>query len=259
MRESASHPVRSQFRSDLRQTPLPEVLVTVQRYRVPGSIECVRDRITKTIYIDSGNIIFATSTEVSDSLGDRLVRAGCITPAQYDESVRLLQQGSSKRQGTILVEIGALQPKELFVSVRDQVQAIVWSLFDWNEGTVSFEPGRERHSEFIKLSIPTRMAILQGVRAMHDVRTLLARVGNKTTLLARNENADLHDLTLSPGEQEMLAAVDGKKTLFELTTLGIDTPAQNGRTIYAFFALGLIQVRAARQIKVQVRTLPGAE
>jgi len=252
MRESNSHPVRPLFRSDLKQTPLPEVLVTAHRYRVPGSVECSNGVITKTIYIDSGNIVFASSSEISDSLGDRLLRSGRISPAQYDESTKLLKIGS-KRQGAILVETGALQPKDLFLAVLEQVQSIVWSLFDWNEGSVTFEPGRERQGEFIKLNIPTRMAVLQGVREMHDVRSLLARVGTKLTVLQKNVNADLHDLTLADNEQRMLDEINGRQTLFELTNLGIDTPAQNGRTIYAFYALGIIEVRESKQIKVQLR------
>ena len=255
MRESDSNPVRALFVSDLKQTPLPEVLATVHRYRVPGSIDCSWGGVQKTIYIDGGNIVFATSSELSDSLGDRLLRSGRITPAQYDESVQLLQSGT-KRQGSILVEIGALEPKDLFLAVLEQVQAIVWSLFDWNEGTVSFEPGRDRQGEFIKLNIPTRMAVLEGVRAIRDVRSLLARVGTKLTVLQTLENADLHDLTLAENESKMLSEINGKQTLFELTNLGIDTPAGNGRTIYAFHALGLIEVRQAKQIKVQLRTTP---
>lgn len=258
MREPVSDPVRHHFRSDLSETPLPEVLLTIHRYRAPGAIECSREGTQKTIYIDGGNIVFATSNERGDSLGDRLLSSGRITPAQYEESVRLLQT-STKRQGTILVEMGALQPKELFVSVREQVQAIVWSVFDWREGSVSFDPGRDRQGEFIKLNIPTRMAVLQGVRAMADVRSLIARVGTKTTVLEKNKNADFHDLTLGENEQRVLKEVDGKKTLFELTNLTIDSPPQNARTIYALFALGVIQVRPAKQIKVQVRTLPPGE
>lgn len=243
---------RDLFRSDLKDSPLPEVLITISKYRVPGEIECSRDDVRKSIFIDSGQIIFATSSLVSESLGDLLLAQGKITRAQYDESAARLRTGE-KRQGAILVEMGAIAPKDLFVSVREQVQQIVWSIFDWSAGDVVFTPGREKHHEFIKLNIPIRQAVLQGVRMMSDVRALIARIGGKTTLVERNPNADARTIEFSEEESRLLERVDGKKTLFELTNEPPASPLQNGRTIYALHALGIIQVKTAQKIKVQVK------
>lgn len=246
---------RSQYRSDLAGTPLAEVLLTVHKYRVPGVIECSRDEVRKSVYLDQGNIIFASSNQTSDSLGDRLLAAGKISPEQYAESVRILTAaGNTKRQGTILVEMGVLQPKELFVNVRDQVQAVVWSIFDWDRGEVTFTPGRDKQTEFIKLSIPIREAVLQGIRKMAEAKVLIARVGSKGTVLERVPGSDISDLKLEADESAFLQKVDGKKTLFELVSGGPMAPAQSARILYAFRLLGLIQPREIRPMKVQFRT-----
>lgn len=253
--ESTSTPAKSLFRGDLAQTPLPEVLITIHRYRVPGVIECVREGETKKIFIDEGNIIFATSSAVSDSLGDRLLQQGIISRAQYDESVRRLAESQGgKRQGAILVEIRALEPKDLFVSVRQQVQDIIWSVFTWESGSVVFQPGAERNHEFIKLDIPTRQAVLQGVRSVPDPRFLLQRVGKKTTILMRSAEADFSNLTLTDEEDQLLKEVDGKKSFFDLTNVPPLSPLDNAKILYAFFALRLVAVKELKQVKVQVRT-----
>ncbi|HVT04056.1 MAG TPA: DUF4388 domain-containing protein [Thermoanaerobaculia bacterium] len=253
--ESPSTPVKSLFRGDLAQTPLPEVLITIHRYRAPGVVECVRDGETKRIFIDEGNIIFATSSNVADSLGDRLLQQGVITKTQYEESVVRLAEGKGvKRQGAILVEMRALEPKDLFVSVRKQVQEVVWSVFCWEHGTVAFQPGRDRNREFIKLNIPTRQAVLQGVRSVPDPRFLLQRVGKKTTILMRLSDADFSNLTFSPEEEQLLRGVDGKKSFFDLTNTPPLSPLENAKILYAFFALRLVGVKALKQIKVQVKT-----
>jgi hypothetical protein len=245
---------QSKFRyaSDLAQTPLPEVLATISRYKVPGVVDCHRRSETKSIFVESGSIIFATSSDVADSLGDRLLAQGKITRDQYDTSVRVLQQGN-KRQGTILVEMKAIEPKDLFIAVREQVQAIVWSIFEWTEGAVLFEPGRERTQEFIKLNIPLRQAILQGVNGVGDAKLLVSRMGNKTTILQRNDEVDAKDLGLSPEEEALLAAVDGKKSLYELTAIPVLPAAQNAKLLYAFFVLRLISVKPQRQLKVHLK------
>ncbi len=245
------------FRGDLSETPLPEVLYTIHRYKAPGVVECAREGESRKIHIDGGNIIFATSNRIEDSLGHRLLSQGLITQAQFDESSKQVAEGT-KRHGTALVEMGILEPKDLFVSVREQVNEIVWSVFEWTSGTVTFEPGRERNLEFIKLNIPTRQAILQGVRGMPDARALVARIGNKMTVLKKTEDADFYDLTLTSAEQELYDQVNGRRSLFQLTNHPGQSPSQNAKTLYAFLALHLIVVKPQKHVKVQVRTTGGS-
>jgi len=241
------------FRGDLTQTPLPEVLLTIHRYRAPGVVECERDGITKQIYIDEGNIIFAASSDRSESLGDYLVRSGTISREQYEESARRLALEPSRRQGAILVEMGALEPRELFVSVVEQVQSIVWSVFAWENGFVRFEPGLEKNLEFIKLNIPTPQAVLEGIRRQPDAKPFLARIGTRRTILARNEDEDLPKVVLTESEQKLLEEVDGRKSLAELIALPGQTAADNARTLYALFALRIIVVKSNRPVKVQLK------
>lgn len=254
MTDQAANPSKYLFRGDLAQMPLPEILVTIHRYKAPGIITCARDAETKQIFVDGGRIIFATSSNVADSLGDRLLRDGIITREQYDESVRRIREG--KRQGAILVEMGAIQPKQLFVNVRDQVQEIVWSIFAWNSGTATFEAGRERTTEFIKLNLSIPQAVLQGVRLVPDPRALLARLGSKTTLLVRTPDGDYSELALSSEEQALIERIDGKTPLVDLTNSGDLPPAVNARLLYAFFALRLVAVKPPNIIKVQVGVTP---
>jgi hypothetical protein len=240
------------YRTDLAQTPLPEILVTIHRYKAPGMIECRRGAEVKTIYLDNGQIIFATSNQLRDSLGDKLLREGKITREQYDESVRRLAV-TGKRQGTILTEMQVIEPRDLFVALRDQIQEIVWSVFAWDSGTVGFTPGRDKHREFVKLHIGVPQAILHGVRRMPDARALVSRLGAKTTLLERTGNV-VEGLTLSGDEQRLLDAVDGRRTLYDLVLTPPVPAADNARILYAFFALQLIAVKTPRQIKVQLNT-----
>lgn len=244
---------KSLYRGDLSTTPLPEMLVTIHRYKAPGVIGCVREDQVRRIYIDSGNITFATSNNLDDSLGVRLMRKNLITRAQFDESVRRLKESGTKRQGAILVEMGAVDPKVLFNEVRDQVQQIVWSVFEWSSGTVSFEPGRPLTQEFIKLSLPTREAVMEGVRRVRDARLLVARIGKKATILSKVSNADFSNLNLAAEEQVQYDIVDGRTPFVDLVQLGPLAPAENAKILYALFALKLIAVKDSAGVKVKVK------
>ena len=240
------------YQSDLAQTPLPEILVTIHRYKVPGVVECRRDSEVKRIYLDRGQIIFATTNQIRESLGDKLLREGKITRQQYDESIARHKQ-TGKRHGVTLAEMKIITPEQLFSAVREQLQEIVWSIFTWSSGAVKFAPGRDRSLEFVRVEISVPQAILHGVRRMADPKALVARLGTKTTLLARTLKP-VEELTLTPEEQNLLDAVDGKKALYELVKTPPLAPSDNARILYAFFALHLIGVKENRPVKVQIRT-----
>ncbi|MEA2415638.1 MAG: hypothetical protein QOI58_2295, partial [Thermoanaerobaculia bacterium] len=79
--------------------PLAEVLVKIHRYRAPGRVDCKRGDEIKRIYLDHGQIVFATTNQLAESLGDKLLREGRITRRQYEESVARARETGS-RHGT---------------------------------------------------------------------------------------------------------------------------------------------------------------
>ena len=239
------------YTSDLAQTPLPEILVKIHRYKAPGVIECRRGNELKKIFLDGGHVIFATTNQITESLGDRLMRDGRLTQEQYDESVRRMRV-TQKRHGVTLVEMGLLNHEELFVFVRDQIQEILWSVFTWTNGDVSFTPGRDKNLEFVKVDIAIPEAILHGVRRMPDARALVARLGTKATVFERTHIA-VEEVTLNEDEQRLLDKVDGKHALVDLVNTPPLTGGENARIIYAFHALQLIAPKAHIKVQIPVR------
>lgn len=240
---------------ELAETPLPEMLATIHRYRVPGVLEAEVGDALKRVFIYDGDIIFATSTNRAESLGDMLLASGRITHEQYRASSLLLLNNPHKRHGQILVEMGILSEAELRVVVLEQVQRIVWGLFGVSEGRVTFTLGEYRTDETYKLRIPTPRAVLHGCKTVPDARRLVARLGSKSTVFARVPTPDhLKSLELEPQEEQLLALVDGRKTLYELCEQGPFSAGLNARVLYAFACLGLIQKRGepSGAIKVQV-------
>jgi len=236
---------RFEFRGDLSKTPLPEVLQTVHHYRVPGVVVARREAVEKKVYIWNGDVIFATSNDREESLGNVLLGDGKLTREQFDESVRRLVEARSteggRRQGAVLVDMGLLTAEELFAAVTRQVRGILFSLFQWDEGEVTFTVGRFRTDEIIQLEIPTRQAILAGVKALHDARKTVSLLGPSWTIFDPSwKPAELADLALEPGELRLLQQVDGAKTLRELVGLGPSDAAHNAKLLYAFYVLKLI-------------------
>lgn len=245
------------YRGDLDETALPEILATVHRHGVPGVLECRREDVTKRVFFIDGDVIFATSSDRSESLGDFLLSREKITRAQYRISNDEMDRSAGTRHGTILVQLGFIQPDELGVAVREQVEMILWDLFNWSAGQVSFRVGRFRDDEVYKIKIPTSRAIISGCKHIADGKRVIATLGGRSTVfrpLPRPPH--LEDLRLEAGEDRLLEAVDGRTTLYELCEHGPFSAGLNARVLYAYAEMNLIErvdVSSAG-IKIQVRS-----
>ncbi len=240
---------------ELAETPLPEMLATIHRNRVPGMLEAEVGEFTKRIVISQGDIVFASSTNRAESLGDMLLTGGRITKEEYRASTFNLLDHPHKRHGQILVEMGLLTEAEMRAAVLEQVQRIVWSLFGVPEGKVTFNLGEYAADEVYKLRIPTPRAVLHGCKTVADAKRLVARLGGKATRLTRSDTTEhLGGLELEPAEEQLVGLVDGHRTLFELCEQGPFSAGLNARILYAYHCLGMIrrEKETPSGIKVQV-------
>ena len=116
------------------------MLYSIERFRVPGVIEARNSDTTKHVYLRDGYVIHASSTDRGDSLGDYLVREKKISAEEYSQLSQALAT-SNQRLGVLLLRRKLLTPEEVLESIRAHIEAIVWSLFFWREGEVSFNVG----------------------------------------------------------------------------------------------------------------------
>jgi hypothetical protein len=230
-----------QYRGDLAETALPEILYTIDRFQVPGVIEASRDGVVKHVYIKEGNVVHAVSTDRNDSLGAYLQRSGVITPEAYLATMRERER-TQKRYGVLLIEGGLLSPAEVYKAIRKQIEAVVWSLFYWHDGSVIFSIGEFREPDSVRIQIPMRQVILQGIKRAPDAKTLVARLGRKETVFEPcYKTEQLIELALDGDEYKLLSLVDGRRTLYEICTQGPHSAAENGKVLYAFQILQLVR------------------
>jgi hypothetical protein len=230
-----------QYRGDLSQTALPEILYTIHRFQVPGVIEATREGVMKRVYIKEGNVVHASSSDREDSLGNYLLRSGALTPEVFEETMRERER-LQKRYGVLLIERGILSPGEIYRAIRQQIEEVVWSLFYWQDGAVIFSIGDFREPDSVRIQLPMRQVILQGIKRAPNAKALAARLGRKETVFEpcyRME--DLIEASLDGDEYRLLSLVDGQRTLFDVCTQGPHGAADNAKVMYAFQVLQLIR------------------
>jgi len=233
-----------QYTGDLAEEPLPEILRTIHHHRVPGVVTATSGDVVKKIYLMGGNVIFATSSDLRDSLGAYLKQSAVISSAELRLSVERIDASLGKRHGELLVEMGVLTPEVLRQIVTEQVKAILYSVFSWEKGSVTFEVGRFRKDELIQLDVPTPQAIADGIRLLPDPRRVVLRLGPSWTVFERGEvTADSSGVSWSAAELKVLSLVDGRRTLRDLITAGPGDVSTNARLVYAFWVLHLVTRR----------------
>ena len=162
-------------RGTLDQVGVPAILRALVRADKTGPLRFTRGRVTKTVYLQGGRLIFATSTDPDDRLGEMLLRKGLIGYRDLEESVKAIRAG--KRQGTALVESGSIRSRDLVQGVTEQVQEIVYSLFLWEDGAYEFVEGDLPTREVILLRMPTEDILMEGIRRVERWSRIQAGAG----------------------------------------------------------------------------------
>lgn len=232
---------RHHYRGDLAEEPLPEILAAINRHRVPGVVSVTSDKVLKQIYVKDGTIVHASSSDRAESLGHFLLENGHISREDFVRTMRERAR-SDDRYGVLLVEREILVPADLYRALRQQSAKIIWDLFSWRSGDVTFTIGEFPEASAIEIQIPIRQAIKEGAKRIREVKPLLARLGTRTSRLETcYRTDDLIEAAVRADELALLKLVDGRRTLFDLCSEGPFDSATNGKLLYAFYVLQFVR------------------
>jgi hypothetical protein len=177
--------------ADVRAFPIADVLHLIHASGQSGFLFFENGSHEKAVYLHRGEVVFASSNQAVDRLGECLLRNGVITLEQHREAKRAYSPSS--HFGKILVERGFLTPREVWNGVKAQVEEIVRSLFSYGSGTGLFWEGEVRPDNVVRVSLPTKRLIAEGLRRRDELLKLLAWLENPRVqiTLAEGTAADL--------------------------------------------------------------------
>lgn len=125
---------------NFKDTPLTEILEELGTRRSTGTLTVHTADAEKFVHMKDGNIIYASSTDAQDRLGEILIREGRLSRENLEAALQLHKRaGGFKKLGALLVEKGFVAPKELFAGLKTQVKEIIYSLFLEENAQYSFE------------------------------------------------------------------------------------------------------------------------
>ncbi|MFZ1376714.1 MAG: DUF4388 domain-containing protein [Geothrix sp.] len=167
----------------------------------------------RTVFMESGDIVFAASTHPLDRLTHLLVERGKITQAQLDYAMANLNPAMSI--GKNLIEMGFITQRDLLDVARAQVERVVWAAVADPEQTPTFE-AKDLDATTVRLPFDTAAMLLAGVLKLPDRERVLEELGplNQVVVL---EGKRFQELTLPPDLVKLPGLLDGSRTLMELS------------------------------------------
>lgn len=225
----------------LAELPVPDILQHLADRGSTGVLTLVSGGARKAVFVRAGRIVFASSNLPNDRLGEILIRQGKITGEEYEESIKAISKG--KRQGKVLVEMGAISPRDLWEGVRSQVRDIVHSVFAWDDGQFHFEESSLPEKERITVELDTREVVLDGLRGVDASGRIQSRYPEADQMLAR---VDGSTSGLEPWETHVLDLVDGERSVVEICRESEIGDNETLKVLYALQCIGLVRAKGRK-------------
>lgn len=124
----------------LEDLPLPDILQILSLSKKTGKLTLTRREGTGMILLRQGQVIYAASDSVRDTLGNILVCNKLITESTLMSALEAQHKSpEGKLLGAILVEKGYILKEALEKSIREQIERVIFELFTWRQGFFKFE------------------------------------------------------------------------------------------------------------------------
>jgi DNA-binding response OmpR family regulator len=218
---------------NLGAIPIGAVLQLLQLEAQTGTLAIWNAESEVTIHMRGGLVDLVQSRGAGDEfrLGRFFLEEGLVTEEQLDDMVRSSRNppppssGPSsarptKLLGDMLVEAGHVSDAQLKDALTKQSSELIYEVLRWQAGRFEF---RQRTTstlaERARLAMPVASIVMEGFRRVDEWRVIEQRLGSFDQVLlpdpASVESLG-EDKKLSHGEQSVLDAIDGERTVREV-------------------------------------------
>jgi CheY-like chemotaxis protein len=241
---SPAHPVSTPIASRIGQLKdnLPQLISAFYLAQETGELVVQRGKVRKVVYFEKGNPVFAMSNLATDRFGQFLVRTGKVQTEEF-QAAAVVAEKTHRRTGDVLIEMGLLTETERMYYVGQQVKAIIYGLFAWEEGNWLLAFKRRARSETLKLDLHPANLIMRGVKKLYSPSRLVRLLPDTAVPTpAPDPNYLLSDVELEGWEATLLSRVDGIRTANALMLAAKRPPEQVRGLLVGLLSLKILHV-----------------
>jgi len=226
---------------DLSSFPVVDFLGFLHAARLSGGLTVASGGLDRTVVFKEGEVRGAQSGAPGERIGEVALRMGFLRPEQLTEAAAEAS-GSGKLFGKVLVERGFLQPAELWKCLHEQVAGVFHAILVAREGVFSLVGMAEPELPGIPLSVNTQQLLMDGIRRIDELELFRSRIPGPGSYLQRREPR--RPVALKPLEAQLLALVDGRRTVAELAGVAHLSDFEATKVLYHLAEAGYLEAVA---------------
>jgi hypothetical protein len=231
----------------LRELGIHDVFQLLDLSRKTGALRVTSElrHNEGTVYFDNGVVASAEIRSNPHPLGAMLLRTGKIAEADLERARDMQQRlGDKRRLGEILVSLGVITQREVERQVRFQIEEVVFEVMSWNEGYFSFnELPQNTFPTEVSVRIPVEALLMEGARRIDEwsrIENRIPHIGVVPSLAPAPDAGG--ELDLLPPEWEVLALIDGARSVRDLASELGRSDFEVAKTLFGLESAGVIVI-----------------
>jgi len=237
----------------LRDLALSDVFQLLELSRKTGTLRVQSDVAERAVVVrfDDGQVCGAEAASSDDRLGRVLVRTGRMSELGMRRALQAQRDMPGAGFGTVAVRLGVADAAAVAEVLRAQVERTVAEVFRWKDGRFRFDEDAGHELDDIPIRIPTRTLLMEAMRRSDEWSDVAPELSGGDAIPAFAERRDAGTLDLRPEEWEVLAAIDGERTLSQIARSLGRPDIEVARTVD-----GLISSRAVVLVDAAIADAP---
>lgn len=216
---------------------LQDLIAFLGQARWTGVLKLTSPGNERVLTLKDGEVRSATSDSPADRIGEVMVRLGFVTRHQLDQ---VLSDAPPSRVGKAMVERGHLKAHDLYKCLQEQISEIFHGMMLTKDGTfLLIDLELDEKALAHNLSLSMQGLLMDSIRKIDELAQFRKRIPHGRLFVIRKKQSDGK---LEPEEDQLLAAVDGTRTVIELGQLNKVSEFDATRIIYRLIEGGYLQV-----------------
>ncbi len=212
-----------------------------------GELVVVDGETRRSMLLEGGMVVLATSNSPVERLGEVLYRHGALSRAQFEEAMSLLSP--TRRLGDIVVQKGWIKPNDLYAMLQNQVREIVFNALAAQGGMFFFARGIDAASVPVRVTLSCNGLLMEAVQRIDEWAYFRERIPDSSVVASavpgKNGDGD-------PSAERVLAVLDGRRTLDDVARVAGLGEFEATKALFVLLQSGAAQLKKASSPRAQL-------
>ena len=214
------------LQGSLAETPVPKLLLELYRQNYSGALSLESQRTKKKLLFLEGAPVACESELAGETLCVQLAAAGTLPPSEVDR----VQQAMARKgydESSALLDLGILEPRDLFVALKQQLRRRTIACFAWTQGDYRLSPDEVPEERIQPFRADPIELVQEGLESYWEVDRLLAGLApqmDRFPVAARALSGAIVHLRSDEATQAMLQKLDGSCSLSQVLADVVRSP-----------------------------------